>query len=156
MNACGEARLDYGTQATSAMMLFGLCVASTGLTHAAASWVVGLRPHTITWHGTWRPAFMPETSKLTITLVYDRLSRRLLGAQLLSTHEVAQSANALSIAIQNNNTIDDLAVVDMLFSPHFNEPNNYLNQAASLAVAHEREAGFKTPQFTALGARGRQ
>ena len=156
LNACGEARLDYGTQATSAMMLFNLCVASTGLTHAAASRVVGLRPHTITWHGTWRPTFMPETSKLTITLVYDRLSRRLLGAQLLSTHEVAQSANALSIAIQNNNTIDDLAVVDMLFSPHFNEPNNYLNQAASLAIAHEREAGFQTPIFTALGARGRK
>ncbi|WP_407894311.1 FAD-dependent oxidoreductase [Lacticaseibacillus sp. N501-2] len=155
LNACGEARIDAGTQATSAMLLFNLCVASTGLTQAAASRVVGLRPHSITWQGPWRPAFMPDTSQLTITLVYDRLSRRLLGAQLLSTHEVAQSANALSIAIQNNNTIDDLAVVDMLFSPHFNEPNNYLNQAAAMAVAHEREAGFKTPKFVALGARGR-
>lgn len=156
LNACGEARIDAGTQATSAMLLFNLCVASTGLTQAAASRVVGLRPHSITWQGPWRPAFMPDTSQLTITLVYDRLSRRLLGAQLLSTHEVAQSANALSIAIQNNNTIDDLAVVDMLFSPHFNEPNNYLNQAAAMAVARERQAGFKTPKFVALGARGRQ
>jgi len=48
-----------------------------------------------------------------------------LGAQLWSPHEIAQSANALSIAIQNGNTIDDLAFVDMLFSPNFDDPFNY-------------------------------
>ncbi len=155
LNACGAAQLDYGTQATSAISVFGLCVATTGVTLAHAQRVVGLRPQAVTFRGTWRPAFMPRTAALTITLVYDRLTRRILGAQLFCEHEVAQSANALSIAIQNNNTIDDLAVVDMLFSPHYNEPNNYLNQVAQLAVAQERPTG-QPPRFTALGAAGRR
>ncbi|WP_461215464.1 FAD-dependent oxidoreductase [Lacticaseibacillus sp. GG6-2] len=154
VNACGAKQPDYGTQGTSAISVFGLCVATTGITLAHAQQVVGLRPQAVTFNGTWRPAFMPDTSALTITLVYDQLSRRILGAQLFCEHEVAQSANALSIAIQNNNTIDDLAHVDMLFSPHFNEPSNYLNQVAQLAVAKERPTG-QVPRFTARGAADR-
>jgi len=57
-----------------------------------------------------------------------------LGAQLFSKHEVAQSANAISIAIQNNNTIDDLAFVDMLFQPNYDNPWNYLNLVAQMAI----------------------
>ncbi|WP_390407481.1 NAD(P)/FAD-dependent oxidoreductase [Lacticaseibacillus jixiensis] len=156
LNACGEHRRDFGTQASSGMLLFGLCVVTTGLTLTNAQKVVGLRPQAITWQGLVRPAFMPDPQALTVTLVYDRLSRRLLGAQLLSEHEVAQSANTLSLAIQNNNTIDDLVGLDTLFSPHFNQPENFLNQAALQAVRQEQEAGYQTPQFTALGAFGRK
>jgi len=53
---------------------------------------------------------------------------------LFSKHEVAQSANAVSIAIQNNNTIDDLAFVDMLFQPNYDNPWNYLNLVAQMAI----------------------
>lgn len=77
---------------------------------------------------------------LTIVLVYDRSNRRILGAQLYSKHEVAQSANTISVCIQNNNTIDDLAFVDMLFQPHYDEPFNYLNLVAQLAIEQERQA----------------
>lgn len=156
LNACGERRRDFGTQASSGMLLFGLCVVTTGLTLHNAQKVVGLRPQAVTWQGTLRPAFMPDPQALTVTLVYDRLSRRILGAQLLSEHEVAQSANALSLAIQNNNTIDDLVGLDTLFSPHFNQPQNFLNQAALQAVQQEQAAGYQTPHFTALGAFGRE
>ncbi|GAB5051888.1 hypothetical protein PESHB4_05240 [Pediococcus ethanolidurans] len=63
-----------------------------------------------------------------------------MGAQLFSKHEVAQSANTISVCIQNKNTIDDLAFVDMLFQPHYDEPFNYLNLVAQLAVEQERQA----------------
>ncbi len=73
-------------------------------------------------------------------------------AQLISDHEVAQSANALSIAIQNNNTIDDLANVDMLYHPDYNDPFNYLNLVAIDAVNQEAEEGYRRAIFNAPGS----
>ncbi|HJF87763.1 MAG TPA: NADH oxidase, partial [Companilactobacillus farciminis] len=67
----------------------------------------------------------------------DRKTRQVLGAQLMSRHEVSQSANTISVIIQNKNTIDDLAYLDMLFSPNFDEPFNYLNLVAQKAVDQE-------------------
>lgn len=139
-----------GTQATSAMKLFGYCLATTGLTleHALDK---GFDADEVLYEGTWRPEYMPDTDALSIVLIYDKSNRKILGAQLWSKHEITQSANALSIAIQNNNTIDDLSLVDMLFQPNFDFPFNYLNLVAQQAVAKERAAGRDNPRFTALG-----
>ncbi|CAI2654235.1 NADH oxidase [Apilactobacillus kunkeei] len=46
-------------------------------------------------------------------LVYDPSTRRILGGSLMSRYDISQSANTLSVLIQNKNTIDDLAMVDM-------------------------------------------
>ncbi len=139
-----------GTQATSAIKLFGYSIATTGLTleHALKRKINAAQ---VVYEGTWRPEYMPTTDALTIMMVYNRDTRRVLGAQLISKHEIAQSANAISIAIQNNNTIDDLSLVDMLFQPNFDNPFNYINIAAQLAVDQERQANNDNPRFTALG-----
>lgn len=149
-NIFGHTHPYIGTQASSALELYGNTLATTGLTlqHALNS---GLNAASVTYEGTWRPEYMPSTDALTIVLVYDRDDRRVLGAQLLSKHEITQSANAISVAIQNNNTIDDLAFVDMLFQPNFDFPFNYLNMVAQLAVDQERTEGRDEPRFTAMG-----
>ncbi|GEO69585.1 FAD-dependent oxidoreductase [Levilactobacillus acidifarinae] len=148
INVFGNIQQYMGTQATSAMNLFGYTLASTGLTleHAQKN---DFNADMVTFEGTWRPEYMPSTDKLTINLVYDRDSRRILGAQLYSKHEVAQSANAISIAIQNRNTIDDLSFVDMLFQPNFDDPFNYLNLVAQMAVEKETQRGNNHPNLTA-------
>lgn len=152
-NVLGNTMPYVGTQATSAMLLFGQTIASTGLTIEYA-----LKNHfdaaVVNFNGTWKPSYMPATDALRITLVYDRQSREILGAQLFSNHEVSQSANAISIAIQNRNTIDDLAYMDMLFQPNFDDPFNYLNLVAQQAIAQERSAGNHHPRYTALGNYG--
>ena len=147
-NAFGPVQRYLGTQASSAIQLFGRTLASSGLTlrHAQSA---GLNAASVTYRGTWRPSYMPSTAALMINLVYDRDDRRILGIQLFSKHEVAQSANAVSIAIQNRNTIDDLAFVDLLFNPNFDAPFNYLNLVAQLAVAQERRHGNDHPRLSA-------
>ncbi|MFD0898070.1 FAD-dependent oxidoreductase [Loigolactobacillus binensis] len=135
-NIFGHTQKYMGTQATSAMAIFGHTLASTGLTlHAALE--AGFAAAAVTFRENYRPDYMPSTAMLTIVLVYDRSNRRILGAQFFSKHEVAQSANTLSVCIQNKNTIDDLAYVDMLFQPNYDQPFNYLNLVAQLAVAQE-------------------
>lgn len=143
-NVFGRIQRYLGTQATSAIELFGHTLASTGLTLRQAQ-TIQQPAASVTYHGTWRPTYMASTADLTINLVYSQVDRRILGAQLFSRHEVAQSANAVSIAIQNRNTIDDLAFVDMLFNPNFDAPFNYLNLVAQLAVAQEAQADQSHP-----------
>ncbi len=57
----------------------------------------------------YRPEFMKTTDSVLMSLVYDPDSRRILGGALTSMYDVSQSANVLSVCIQNKNTIDDLA-----------------------------------------------
>ena len=138
INVFGDIQKYMGTQATSGMELFGYTIASTGLTlkHALAG---GINADMVEYHDYYRPDYMPTTDMLTIKLVYNKDTRLILGAQLFSKHEVAQSANTISVCIQNKNTIDDLAFVDMLFQPNYDNPFNYLNLVAQMAVAKERD-----------------
>lgn len=132
-----ERRLkSIGSQATTGMLVFGQTVACTGLTMAAAK-AAHMNAKSVVYEGNYRPDFMPATQKVKIQLVYDQNSRKVLGGQLISAHEVSQSANTLSVIIQNGNTIDELAFMDMLFSPNFDEPFNYLNLVAQKAVDQE-------------------
>jgi len=138
INVFGDIQKYMGTQATSAMELFGYTIATTGLTlkHALDS---GLNADAVFYHDYYRPSYMPTTEMLTIKLVYNKDNRRILGAQFYSKHEVAQSANTISVCIQNKNTIDELAFMDMLFQPNYDNPFNYLNLVAQAAVAKERD-----------------
>lgn len=138
INIFGNTQKYMGTQGTSAMALFDHTLASRGLTLKQAQ-SAGLNAASVTYHDNYRPAYMPSTEILTIVLVYNRDDRRILGAQLYSKHEIAQSANTISVCIQNKNTIDDLAYVDMLFQPNYNELFNYLNLVAQLAIEQERK-----------------
>ncbi|WP_057897045.1 FAD-dependent oxidoreductase, partial [Companilactobacillus crustorum] len=136
INIFGNIRKYMGTQSTTAMEIFGYTLAETGLTLKKAI-ANGINADYVVYHGYYRPIYMPTNDMLTIYLIYDKDTRKVLGAQLFSKHEVAQSANAISICIQNNNTIDDLAYVDMLFQPNYDNPFNYLNLVAQQAIAKE-------------------
>lgn len=150
INVFGDLQPYMGTQATSAMQLFDHTMATTGLTYPAAK-KRELPVRHVVYQGDWRPAYMPSTAKVTIDLVYDYQSRQILGAQFWSQHDIAQAANTVSVMIQNQNTIDDLAYVDMFFQPNFNQPFNYLNLVGQLAVKQEYQRGNQTPHITAPG-----
>ena len=45
------------------------------------------------------------------------------------------SANLVSLAIQTQQTIDQLAILDTFFQPNFDQPINWVNKVAMQAVA---------------------
>ena len=47
----------------------------------------------------------------------------------IGIENLTQSINTISVCIQNNMTIDELAFVDFFFQPHFNKPWNFINLA---------------------------
>lgn len=133
-NIAAPTQAYRGTQSTSAVQLYGLSLAATGLTtgHAEA---LGIRLRSTTLVQDYRPDFMLTTEPVTCILTWDPATREVKGAQFACPHDVSQAANAVSIAIHNHNTIDDLAAFDFLFQPNFCQPVNYLGAVAMQAVA---------------------
>ncbi len=43
----------------------------------------------------------------------------------------------MSLAIQNQNTLKDLAFVDMLFQPYYDRPFNFINLVAQAGLQQE-------------------
>ncbi|WP_203649226.1 FAD-dependent oxidoreductase [Secundilactobacillus yichangensis] len=126
-----------GTQSSSGLALYGISLCSTGLTYEAAKGQ-GINAEQVIITDNYRPEFMPTTLPVTMSLVFNPDTREILGGALMSKYDISQSANLLSVCIQNHNTIDDLAMVDMLFQPNFDRPFNYLNilgQAAQEKLA---------------------
>lgn len=117
-----------GTQGTSGIKIYNHNIASTGLTEGTAK-EKGIDVETVLIKDNWRPEFMPTYSEVTLKVVYDKASRVVLGAQLISDEDLTQSINTMSVVIQNKMTIDELAYVDFFFQPHYNKPWNFLNVA---------------------------
>ncbi len=117
-----------GTQGTSGIKIYEHNIASTGLTEVTAK-DNDIEVDVVLIKDNWRPEFMPTNSEVTLKVVYDKSSRVVLGAQIISDEDLTQSINTMSVVIQNKMTIDELAYVDFFFQPHYNKPWNFLNTA---------------------------
>lgn len=125
-----------GTQGTSGLKIYNHHLASTGLTETAAA-DTGLTVRSAYIEDTYRPDFMPENDVVKIKLVYEVKTHRIVGAQLIAEADFTQAINTVSIAIANEMTIEQLALADFFFQPHFNKPVNFLNQVALEAMGQE-------------------
>ncbi|MGX7420581.1 FAD-dependent oxidoreductase [Carnobacterium gallinarum] len=141
-NIAGEKVKYRGTQSTSGLYLFGFNIGSTGVNVGSAQHF-GLDVRSVVVEDNYRPEFMPTTEKVTMKLVYEVGTNRIVGGQIMSKYDVTQSANTLSLCIQNKMTTEDLAYVDFFFQPHFDRPWNYLNILAQAALEQERKLAEK-------------
>lgn len=132
-----EHKVKYrGTQGTSGLYLFGYNIGSTGVTVNSAP-NFNLEVSSVIVKDYYRPEFMPTNEEILMKLVYEKDTKRIVGGQVMSKYDITQSANTLSLAVQNKMTIEDLAYVDFFFQPHFDRPLNYLNILAQKACEQE-------------------
>ncbi|CAM2924961.1 FAD-dependent oxidoreductase [Paenibacillus sediminis] len=115
-----------GTQGTSGLKIYENNMAATGLTELAAA-DANIEAEAVTIRDHYRPEFMPTSEELMLKVVYEKATRRIIGAQIMSKADLTQSINTISVCIQNKMTIDQLAFIDFFFQPHYNKPWNYLN-----------------------------
>ncbi len=119
-----------GTQGTSGIKIYGYDIASTGMTEEVAKATTSKEVASVMVEDVYRPGFMPTNEKVMLKLVYDASSRVVLGGQILSKYDLTEMMNTLSVVIQNKMTVEELAMTDFFFQPHFNKPWGLLNQAA--------------------------
>lgn len=118
-----------GVQGSNAISVFGLNLCSTGLSVAAAE-KADIDVEWSDFADLQRPGFMRENAKVKIRIVYERDSRRVVGAQLASEYDVSMAIHMFSLAIEEGVTIDKLKLLDIFFLPHFNQPYNYITMCA--------------------------
>lgn len=130
-----EPTLKYmGTQGTSGIKIYEKCIASTGLTEEVAKATTKMNIASVELTDNYRPEFMPTYLPATIKLVFDKDTRRIIGGQIISDIDLTQFMNTLSVVIQNEMTIEELAMTDFFFQPHFNKPWSLLNAVALKAL----------------------
>ena len=133
-NLYGNTMTYMGTQSTSGLQLYDNSMSSTGMTLESAR-AAGFDADAVTFEDNYRPEFMPTNAKVIGTVVWDRSNNQILGAQFMSKLDISMYANAVSVMIQNHNTINFMAMVDMLFQPNFDRPFNFINLLGQQAVA---------------------
>ncbi|MEG0295532.1 MAG: FAD-dependent oxidoreductase [Clostridium sp.] len=130
-----EPTLKYmGTQGTSGIKIYDQCIASTGLTEDMAKATTKFNIASVSFKDNYRPEFMPVYEEAMIKLVYDKDTRVILGGQIISKVDLTQFMNTLSVVIQNKMTLEELAMTDFFFQPHFNKPWSLLNLVALQAI----------------------
>ncbi len=128
-NVCGTALETIGVQGSNGICIFDYKMVSTGLNLRAAK-KAGFDPAYTEFEDLQRPGFMKENAKVKIRIVYDKATRRVLGAQMASHEDISMGIHMFSLAIEEQVTIDKLKLLDIFFLPHFNQPYNYITMAA--------------------------
>lgn len=132
-NACGTDLETIGVQGSNGISIWGLNMVSSGISLGKAL-KLGYNAVATDYEDYQKPGFIEEGNyKVKIRIVYDKDSRRVLGAQVASEHDISMIIHMFSLAIQEEVTIDKLKLFDVFFLPHFNQPYNYITMAALTA-----------------------
>lgn len=129
-NACGTKLESDGVQGSNAISIWGLNMVSTGITLARAK-ALGYDATSTQFEDYQKASFIESgNNKVSIKIVYDKKTRIVLGAQIVSDYDISLALHMFSLAISDQVTIDKLKLLDLFFLPHFNQPYNYITMAA--------------------------
>ena len=75
---------------------------------------------------------MPEVENITLKLVADRRSHRVLGAQAIGCGDADKKVNTISVGLARRLTVEDLLDVDLTYAPPFSTSVDILHSAARM------------------------
>jgi NADPH-dependent 2,4-dienoyl-CoA reductase/sulfur reductase-like enzyme len=120
-----------GSVGTQVVKMFDLAIARTGLSDDEAA-QAGFDPSTTDITVSSHKAYYPGAKNLRIRVTGDRISGRLLGAQIAG-HHTAQIAKRIDIfagALFNGMTVEALNDLDLSYTPPFSSPWDPVQMAA--------------------------
>ncbi len=132
-NALGHAMRYGGVLGTSVVKIFEATAACTGLTEKAAR-EAGFDVGVATVHKLHHAGYYPGAKELTLTLVYDRATARLLGGQAFGHEGADKRIDVLASALIGELTLHDLAELDLAYAPAYSSANDPVNLAAFVGL----------------------
>lgn len=127
-----------GVLGTAVTKICNVEIARTGLSEHEAS-AAGFMFDTVKVESTTRAGYYPGATNLTIKLVFERITGRLLGAQIVGREGAAKRIDVLATAIWNGMGVDDLQNVDLSYAPPFSPLWDPVAIAARKAAEHREE-----------------
>ena len=116
-----------GLLGTSITKLFSLTAGMTG--HSAQSLKdEGINFDTAVYEGRTNAGYYPDHGQIHLRVHYERDSRRILGAQAVGDKGVDKRIDVIATAIMGGMTADQLAALELSYSPAYSSPKDPVNK----------------------------
>jgi NADPH-dependent 2,4-dienoyl-CoA reductase/sulfur reductase-like enzyme len=129
-----------GVIGTAVTKVCDLEVARTGLRERDAA-EAGFRFVTAKVESTNRAGYFPGADPMTVKLIAEKGTGRLLGAQIVGRSESAKRIDALAVALWNEMTVEEMTALDLGYAPPYAPVWDPVLIAARKAVDALAEAG---------------
>ena len=132
-NICGGDEVFRGVLNTVVVKVMALNVGKTGLSERDAK-DLGYEYITVMVSGHDKPHYMPGAKLITVKLIVDVATRKLLGMQAVGEGEVAKRVDVAASVLTLGGTIQDMFDIDLSYAPPYNSPIDNLAAAANSAM----------------------
>ena len=124
----GISRTFVGSMGSSIMKAFDLTVATTGLSSKVAE-NVGLNFDSVIITPASHATYYPGAHTMTMKVLFERPSGRILGAQIIGRDGVDKRIDVLAVAIKAGMTAFDLTEIDLAYAPPYASAKDPVNMA---------------------------
>ena len=142
-NICGYDSHYKGSMGSSVIKLFDMTATSTGLTEKAAK-TAGINCDRIVLSPSSHAGYYPGAKVMTMKVVYEKESLKLLGAQIVGYEGVDKRLDVLAAAICAGMKADELKDLDLAYAPPYSSAKDPVNMAGFVI---ENIATGKMKQF---------
>lgn len=132
-NAAGGYAIFPGAMGSAVTKFFDMEIGVTGLSEFFAR-RAGFDVVAGVISGKTRAQYYPGAQPIKVKIVVEKAMERVIGAQIIGGEEVTQRINAISIGIQKNITVHELAKSDTCYAPPLCETWELMALAAEAAV----------------------
>ncbi|MFC6010607.1 FAD-dependent oxidoreductase [Nocardia lasii] len=125
-----------GVVGTAMSKVCELEVARTGLSEKAAH-RAGLQFHSVTIESTGRAGYFPGAQPMTVKMLAERRTGRLLGVQIVGREGSAKRIDVAAVALTTRMTVEQMTALDLGYAPPFSpvwDPVLVAARAAAKAV----------------------
>ncbi len=142
-NICGGDSRYLGSQGSSVIKVFDLTAASTGVNETNAK-KAGLDVDTVILSPMSHAGYYPGGKLMTMKVVFEKGTYRLLGAQIVGYEGVDKRIDVLATAIHAGLTAIQLKELDLAYAPPYSSAKDPVNMAGFMV---ENLAGGVVKQF---------
>ena len=127
-NICGGDSHYTGSQGSSVIKVFGMTAASTGVNETNAK-KAGLDVDTVILSPMSHAGYYPGGKVMTIKVVFEKETYRLLGAQIVGYEGVDKRIDVLATAIRAGMKATELKDLDLAYAPPYSSAKDPVNMA---------------------------
>ncbi|MEE0134039.1 MAG: CoA-disulfide reductase [Treponema sp.] len=127
-NMCGGNSRYHGSQGSSIIKLFDMTAATTGINEKQAQ-KDGLSVDTVILSPMSHAGYYPGGKIMTMKVVFEKESYRLLGAQIVGYDGVDKRIDVLATAIHAGMKATDLKELDLAYAPPYSSAKDPVNMA---------------------------
>jgi len=133
VNLCGGDDRFRGVLNTVVVKVMDMNVGKTGLTEREAK-EAGHEFISVLVAGHDKPHYMPGAKLISIRLIVDVATRKVLGMQGVGEGEIAKRVDVVASALTFGGTVNDLFDIDLSYAPPYNSPIDNVAVAANSAM----------------------